>query len=316
LTITEPQQVVEACRRIPTLDPYQAGLLYRDVVRFEAQAVAAAVADPVARGKYATYLKRFTRPAPGRYFTDHNYARKLVATLEMIRSPQVRSVLDAACGNGFEAVLFALHRKPVVANDISSARTAVCEARRGIYRQLLGDSFDLTVTCGNAVELAGDRRFDLVYVQEAISHIHPAEQFLAEVRRRLLTSGGRLVICDSNSWNPVTRARITRHLWTTHRTLHYFVEEQVEQDTGRKYLMAEERLFNPVAIVRALRAAGLEPERVVMSGFVPPQLVRSPAPLLARRIDDALSRVPVLKTIGGFYTAIARASTGAPGTFR
>jgi SAM-dependent methyltransferase len=299
------QRIVDIVRRLRDLPPYEAALAYRDAVRLEGEHVSAAIEDPLVRGKYETYLKRFRRPPPGRYFTDHNYARKLIPTLELVRSPDVHSILDAACGNGFEAVLFALYGKPVVANDISSARAAVTEVRRGFYEGLLRDGFSLTVTCGNAVELQGDQRFDLVYVQEAISHIHPAEEFLKQVGIRLLSTGGRLVVCDSNAWNPVTRLRIVRHLWQQRRTVRYFVEEQVEQDTGRKYLMAEERLFNPVSIRRAFVAAGLKPERIIMSGFSPPQVVRGSA-LVANGVDRWISKLPVLNAFGGFYTAIAR----------
>jgi SAM-dependent methyltransferase len=302
------RRIVDIVRSLRDLPPYEAALAYRDAVRLEGEHVSAAIADPFVRGKYQTYFKRFNRPIPGRYFTDHNYARKLIPTLELVRSPGVQSILDAACGNGFEAVLFALHGKPVVANDISSARAAVTDVRRRFYESLLGDGFSLTVACGNAVELEGDRRFDLVYVQEAI---HPAEEFLKQVAIRLLSAGGRLVVCDSNAWNPVTRLRIMRHLWQQRRTVRYFVEEQIEQDTGRKYLMAEERLFSPVSIRRAFVAAGLKPERIIMSGFSPPQVVQSSA-LLANRVDQWVSKLPGVNAVGGFYTAIARRGNTVP----
>jgi SAM-dependent methyltransferase len=261
-----------------------------------------------AYGKYATYLKRFMLAPPRRYFTDHNYAQKLVPTLELIRSGTVERILNAACGNGFEAVLFALHEKPVSANDISAARTTVAQARALFYRELLGESFRLSVSCGNAIEMA-DRlsRFDLVYVQEAISHIHPAEAFLRQVAEQMLTSHGRLVICDSNGWNPVTRMRISRHLWAERGTLRHYVEEQLEPETGRKYLMAEERLFSSTRIHRALRRAGrpraraAHHERICGAAAGPP--ARIPAGSPNRRGVRECSSHP---SAGGFYTAIGR----------
>jgi SAM-dependent methyltransferase len=305
-------EIVSRCREIPHLPPYEAVLSYREVVRLEGPTVAAAIRDETARGKYLTYLKRFTRCPPGRYFTDHNYAQKLVPALELIRSASEETVLDAACGNGFEAVLFALHGRRVFANDVSSARVVVASARAALYRELLGDRFDLRVTCGNAIDFAGELpSFDVIFIQEAISHIHPAETFLREAARRLLAPGGRLVVCDSNSWNPITRTRISRHLWSQRRTLRHFVEEHVDPDTGRKYLMAEERLFSPWGIRRALIRAGVSVERIVMSGFVFPMLVRSPAATTARRIERWAARVPLLNVFGGFYTVIGEVRRGS-----
>lgn len=205
----------------------------------------------------------------------------------------MEAVLDAACGNGFEAILFALHGTHVYANDISSARVAVTQARTRFYRSLLDDRFRVTVTSGNAIELAGSLpRFDVIYVQEAISHIHPAETFLREVATRLLTPSGRLIVSDSNSWNPVIRARISRQLWVERRTLRHFVEEQVDPETGRRYVMAEERLFSPPGISRAFHQAGLEVKQLSINGFAPPLLLRRPRSPFAMFVDDFAARIP------------------------
>jgi hypothetical protein len=164
----------------------------------------------------------------------------------------------------------------------------------------------MTVTCGNAIELGGKvPPMDVVFVQEAISHIHPAEAFVREVARGLLAADGRFIVCDSNGWNPVTRARISRHLWRERRTLRHYVEEQTDPETGRTYLMAEERLFSPRGITRVLEQSGLKVERMAMSGFVLPPMVKSPpkAPLRLERLPAA---IPIVRQFGGFYTAVAR----------
>lgn len=298
-------EIVRRCREIPRLPPYEAALSYREVVRLEGPHVAAAIEDPAARGKYLTYLKTFTRVPPQQYFTDHNYAQKLQPAIELVRSPSVSVVLDAACGNGFEAVLFALHGKRVYANDVSSARVAVASVRTALYRELLGAEFQMQVMCGNAIELAAELpSFDMIYVQEAISHIHPAETFLREAAQRLLGKDGKLVVCDGNSWNPVTSVRLSLHLWSQRRTLRHYVVEEVEPATGRKYVMAMERTFSAWGIRRLFRQAGLDVERVVMSGFVFPFWVRTPAAPVARAIDRWAAKVPVASAFGGFYTAI------------
>jgi SAM-dependent methyltransferase len=300
------------CREIPRLPPFQALIAYRDAVRLEGPYVLGMLSDPVARRKYSTYLKRFTQAPPRRYFTDHNYAQKLVPATNIIRRHDTMTVLDAACGNGFEALFFALHGKRVYANDVSSVRTAIATARRDLYAGFAGTPLDLTVTCGNAIDLRGAvPRMDVVYVQEAISHIHPAEAFVQEVAAGLLTADGRFIVCDSNGWNPLTRARISAHLWRERRTLRHYVEEQVDPETGRKYLMAEERLFSPMGISRVLKQAGLAIERVEMSGFVLRPMITSP-PTRVLALDRVFATIPIVRQFGGFYTVVARMPRGGP----
>jgi SAM-dependent methyltransferase len=310
-------EIVRRCREIPHLPPYEAAQSYREVVRLEGPHVASQIEDPAARGKYLTYLSSFTRRPPRRYFTDHNYAQKLQPAIELVRSAKVSTVLDAACGNGFEAVLFALHGRRVYANDVSSARVTVASVRARLYRELLGPEFQMQVMCGNAVDLAAELpSFDIIYVQEAISHIHPAETFLREVARRLLGKEGKLVVCDGNSWNPVTSIRLSRHLWSQRRTLRHYVVEEFEPATGRKYVMAMERTFSARGIRRLFKDAGLDVEGVVMSGFVVPIWVRKPAAHGARTIERWAARLPVANAFGGFYTAIGTVRPNRAGTSR
>jgi SAM-dependent methyltransferase len=194
---------------------------------------------------------------------------------------------------------------------------AVASVRTALYRELLGPEFQMDVMCGNAIDLVAELpSFDMIYVQEAISHIHPAEDFLREVARRLLSDRGRLVVCDGNSWNPVTTVRLSLHLWSQRRTFRHYVVEHVEPDTGRKYVMAMERTFSAWGIRRLFKQAGLQVDRVVMSGFVFPFWVRKPAAPAARRIDTWAAKIPVANVFGGFYTAIGTVRRDRSGSGR
>ena len=296
----------QAIRAITGLPPYDAALAYRDLVRAEVAIIRGRIPDPTTRGKYEKYISTYFRPQPRGAFTDHNWAFKLMPVIELMRSKDVLRVLDGACGNGFEAVLFALHGKGVVANDCSPERVAITELRAAFYRELAHREFSLRVTRRN---IADPRvtlgTFDCVFVQEAISHIHPAEDFLALAKAKYLTPTGRLVICDSNAWNPVTRFRIMRHLWRERRTLRHYVVDLVDPDTGERFQMAEERLFSPIAMRDMLRRAGLRPEQCHMSGFLSPAIVHR-SPRGAFRLERRIAGLPAVKWFGGFYTVIAQ----------
>jgi SAM-dependent methyltransferase len=296
----------KAIRAIPALPPYDAALAYRDVVRAEVAAIRERIPDMATRGKYEKYIATYFRPQPRGAFTDHNWAFKLTPVLDLIRASDVRRVLDGACGNGFEAVLFALHGKDVVANDCSPERVAITALRAAFYRELCDGTLSLTVTRRNIADPRVTLGvFDCVFVQEAISHIHPAEDFLALTKAQYLTPSGHLVICDSNGWNPVTRLRIMRHLWHEKRTLRHYVVDLVDADTGERFQMAEERLFNPIAMRNMLRRAGLRPEQCYMSGFLSPAIVHRSLGR-ARRIERRIAHLPGVRWFGGFYTVIAQ----------
>jgi len=298
--------IVKLARAIPGLPSYRAALACRDLVRLEAPYVVARIGSEDAKRKYEQYLKTYRRPEPRQRFTDHNYARRIEAVLDIVREPRTQSILDAACGNGFEAVLFALHGKTVRANDCAPERIEVAKARVEFYRELLGGlSVEVSLTNIMSASAALDQ-YDFVYVQEAISHIHPAERFLQLCATRFLNPGGRLAVNDSNHWNPVTRVRISRHLWATHKTLRYYTVEMVDPETGQTFEMAEERLFSPLGMAAMMRKAGLTVEAVHTAGFLPQSLVHKRGASVHRTIDSAISHTPLVRWLGGFYIAVGR----------
>jgi len=299
------EEIRRICERIPGLPPYEAALAYRDAVRLEIPLVRERVPEGKPRQRYDIYAATYQRKGHRGKFTDHNFAQKLIPTLELVRSSDVNSVLDAACGLGFESLLVALQGKCVTANDCCAPMVETLAVRRDFYREILGDGIRMDLCLSNIMRGDPDLgRYDMVYVQEAISHIHPAEDFIRLAAERYLNPEGRLVICDSNHWNPVTRARVSRWLWRTGKTLKHYVVELTDPKTGEKFPMAEERLFSPVKVRGMMRDAGLEMERTVMNCFVLPWMVSRTGEGLGVFVDRALARVPGFRLMGGFYTVI------------
>jgi 2-polyprenyl-3-methyl-5-hydroxy-6-metoxy-1,4-benzoquinol methylase len=308
------EEIRRLCESIPDLPPYEAALAYRDAVRLEIPFIRERVPEGKPRNRYEIYAATYHREGRRGKFTDHNFAQKLIPTLELVRSSDVESVLDAACGLGFESLLLALQGKRVTANDCCEPMVETLAARRDFYREILGDGIRMDLCLSNIMR--GDPelgRYDIVYVQEAISHIHPAEEFTKLAAERYLNPGGRLVVCDSNHWNPVTRARVSRWLWRSKKTLKHYVVELTDPKTGQKFPMAEERLFSPVKVKGMMRDAGLEVERTVTNCFVLPWMVSETSKGPGVALDRALARVPGLRLVGGFYTVIGRKSL-TPGT--
>src|SRR5205085_1246047 len=156
---------------------------------------------------------------------------------ERARRPGARPprVLDAGCGFGTFAMLFAAMGGEVIGADLRPDRLDVARWRCDHWRRATGrrvalryDRLDLTQDLGGA--------FALVWAYNAISHIDPIETFFANVRRHL-EPGGMLVIGDVNGGNP----RVVEALATQRTEVH---GTYVAGD-GRSHSYAIERSFDP-----------------------------------------------------------------------
>lgn len=100
-----------------------------------------------------------------------------------------KRVLEVACGAGLGLGYMAQNAKYVVGGDYTENLTRIAQAH---YRQRV----PLARLDAHYLPFA-NRSFDLIVLYEAIYYLARAEQFIAE-SRRLLSSGGVLLICTVN----------------------------------------------------------------------------------------------------------------------
>ncbi len=156
-------------------------------------------------------------------------------------------VLDAGSGFGSFSMLFAAAGARVTGADLRPDRLSVGEKRARLYREETGRALELEyLRCDLTSAWPGD--FDLVWVYNALSHIHPLPQFLAELRRHL-RPGGVLVIGDINGAFAPHRRRLAR-------ARHQVYSEYVAPD-GRRHAYAVEKTFGPTEMRSVLAGAGL-----------------------------------------------------------
>lgn len=146
-------------------------------------------------------------------------------------------ILDAGCGLGSESIFFSSLGAEVVGVDIKEKMIKTAEKRKLFYGDLIGRKVEFVL--GNVFEAVKKQKFDIIWMNEAISHIHPAEDFL-KLARRQLNPGGRVIISEGNGDNPCIRARqviqMGRWSWDA-----YFVQDP---RTGKKVGYTTERMFN------------------------------------------------------------------------
>jgi SAM-dependent methyltransferase len=226
--------------------------------------------------------------------------REVIASLPKRDAPW--RILDAGCGLGTESVFWSTLRDDVevIGTDIKPERVAVANGRQTAYESRIGKALNLCFLEQDVFSVLKTERFDLVWVMEAISHIDPAEKFLAAASENLGDSG-YLVISDSHIWNPTMAWRVfrLRRRGVTLRTTKTIAD-------GKYVTYAQERLLSVGWLSKKLKQLGFASVGAQLSVFFPPALARFPSVLpICARFDAMMNRIPVARNVGGIYTVVA-----------
>jgi SAM-dependent methyltransferase len=200
-------------------------------------------------------IAKYYRVDRERYLADprherHRYTRtreNFVARRIMARTAP--RVLDCGCGLGSEAILFACLGATVTGVDLKPERLAVAASRRDRYARLLGRDLAVELLLENLFDLDYENEFDLIWVKEAISHIHPLPEFYAWALRAL-RPGGELLVSDPNAENARKRRSVEA---TRHGPL---ISTFPHPRTGERIPYADERILTIPELVAGVRAAG------------------------------------------------------------
>ena len=108
-------------------------------------------------------------------------------------------VLDAGCGFGSESILCGILGAQVTGVDLIEPRLNTGKKRLQYYEQIMARKIDTQLYAQSVFDVEGT--FDIIWSLESISHIDPAESFIAFAHDRLV-EGGKLIISDPNRLNP------------------------------------------------------------------------------------------------------------------
>ncbi len=141
-----------------------------------------------AKAQFARQAERYAASRP------HATGDSLALMVEWAQPKPSDLVLDVATGTGFTAFAFAAAIGRVVATDLTA--NMLTQARR------LAAQRGLTNLLFNLAEAEAlpfhDGTFDIATCRLAPHHFGSVHRFLAEMRR-VMRSGGKLVLCDSSS---------------------------------------------------------------------------------------------------------------------
>jgi 2-polyprenyl-3-methyl-5-hydroxy-6-metoxy-1,4-benzoquinol methylase len=248
----------------------------------------------------AYYRGIYERDSRRLQITQMLYVNRLEPLLRLVSSET--NVLDCGCNTGSESILMGLRGASVTGVDIQQLPIRIAERRLPYYEQVYGKPLQVKFYHRDLFSYLEETEtaFDLVYVQEAISHIHPVPEFLQRVSARL-KKGGILIVSDTNRLNAYTFYKAFR------ARLKYGKEAYlVDPGTGLQRTVVEENLFTTRSLKALMGSAGLEPETVHYSGFIPPFGARFLSPRTLRALEGILRTQPLIRQFGAVYTIIAR----------
>jgi 2-polyprenyl-3-methyl-5-hydroxy-6-metoxy-1,4-benzoquinol methylase len=133
---------------------------------------------------FAHYIKNF-------------YIERVFSSTNLIRKGL--KILDAGCGLGTESLLFAILGGQVVGIDLAEERIRVAKERIKYYETQYKKSLEISFKIENIFNHRN--KYDIIWINEAISHIDPVEKFLKLCYINLNTNG-RIIIADANKFNP------------------------------------------------------------------------------------------------------------------
>jgi len=223
------------------------------------------------------------------------------------------TILDAGCGRGTDALLFAFLGADVVGVDINRRGVEYANRRKDFF-QAKGDvSLSCEFSQGDVIEKVEEKNFDVVWIREAVSHIHPLEAFF-EALAQNLKQGAWLMISEHNSSNPYTRLKFIRRLKRMGQSLGCILEYR-DPDTGEVYTYAQERPFGPRNLHRLLGNTGFRVENIQGTGLLPKtimsnMLIVSGLKKLAYRflwnVDKRIGGLPGFRSLGRGMIVAAR----------
>jgi 2-polyprenyl-3-methyl-5-hydroxy-6-metoxy-1,4-benzoquinol methylase len=215
---------------------------------------------------------------------------------KFINENQIDKVLDCGSGIGNESLLFAKRGLNVVACEINRAGISIAE-KRYQYHKSKGLSGSISFRNTDVKNILMEDEFDIIFVQEAISHIHPAERFL-ELTFDAVNPGGLLYINDTNALNPIARLM----LFKQYNSFKYSTCDLFDPEKEDYIKQAAERLFSANYLVEYLKKVGFRRVVAYHYGFLPIMRIANAGcgyPL--GLIENMFSNIPLLRSLSVTY---------------
>jgi len=202
------------------------------------------------------------------YFHSFGWSKRIEYLVKNIKNKNA-AILDAGCGLGTESIYFASLGMNVLSIDLNRSFINLAKKRKDYYEKKLNKDLAINFCATNIFDIE-EKKFEIIWLSEAISHIYPPESFL-EKAYSLLETGGHIFISDTNSLNPIIQ------VYTAKQTKRIFRKNVKKKHpiTGKMIEEASENLLNPLKISSLLKNIGYSNINYEYSRFLPPRFFRT-----------------------------------------
>lgn len=271
--------------------------------------------------KFRAFVNMFDK-SPYPYYQNVFSQRHFPVVEEILSLNPPYRTLDCGCGMGYDAILFGLLGSDVIAVDVHEPSIYIALELSRLYSQRY-PKLNLSIKHRDIFSFLEENEadlghyFDIIWLTEAISHIHPLERFLRMIRR-FVSSRGCIIISESNVLNPLVRLgvskdRIQRYHKRGLRPQDYrtgdfclFPESYKDMATGESVLQANERMLSPFRLIDMLRNNGFSNFRLYFKTFLPKFVTKCLDVQVIRSVESAIEAVPLLRRFGIRYVVFAR----------
>lgn len=192
------------------------------------------------------YSNYFLEPGKLPYVWKH-YEKQFEYLLEF--SGSGKEVLDVGCGLGTELMWLGLNGANVTGIEMHARSLDIANKRLRILKDL-GCNLNCKIEMKSLFDMPATEKYDVIFLRQAFHHIEPRLDAVKKLSE-LLKPSGKLIIEETNGWNPVLQAYFykVRGLNT--------VAVKTNEETGEKYLFGNERITTGGNITRLFKKYGV-----------------------------------------------------------
>jgi len=230
-------------------------------------------------------------------YIKYLYIDRVIPLVKNIRKDI--KILDAGCGLGTESLICGILGANVTGLDISKKRINVAKNRIKFYENKFQTKLNVQFHYENI--LTHVNKYDIIWVNEAISHINPITQFLKSCYYNL-TDGGKLIISDANKLNPHIYFQSKKDQIRSGGIYQNVIRQDLPK--GKEISYAVERIFT-IPSIKSLLSQFFKVKEVVSIRFLPYPVYKFSPNIFLMIERNVLRKIPILNLFSTTYVIIS-----------